>query len=126
MEFKPIHFIDEPIEVEFLFAPMIEKKPVCPDKFIWRGVEYPVIEMISEWHDYSRHGRMARNMQPQHASVAAKRGSWGVGIFYFRVKTMPNRYFDIFFDRSPKDVDDRKGKWFIYREIEPFEQNANV
>ncbi len=119
MDFQPVHFINEPIEVIFLSTPVIEKKPVCPEKFIWRGVVFPVLEMISEWHDYNRHGRMARNMQPQHAAVATKRGSWGVGIFYFRIKTDQNRYFDIFYDRSPKDIDDRKGKWYIYREVEP-------
>ena len=84
-------------------------------------MEFPVLEMISEWHDYNRRGRMARNMQPQHAAVSSKRGSWGVGLFYFRVKTDQNRYFDIFYDRSPKDSDDRKGNWFIYREVEPLD-----
>ena len=86
MDFQPVHFINEPIEVVFLSTPVIEKKPVCPEKFIWRGVEFPVLEMISEWHDYNRHGRMARNMQPQHAAVATKRGSWGVGTILFQDK----------------------------------------
>lgn len=122
MNFQPIHFIDEPIEVKFLTPPVIEKKPVCPNSFIWRGEEYPVVESISEWHDYSRHGRMARNMQPQHALVASNRGSWGVGVFYFRIKTSQNRYFDLFYDRAPKDVNNRKGNWFIFREIEPVVQ----
>ena len=124
MDFLPIHFIDEQIEVTFLTSPVIEKKPVCPSSFIWRDVEYPITEVISEWHDYSRHGRMARNMQPQHAQVASNRGSWGVGVFYFRIKTRQNRYFDLFYDRAPKDVNNRKGSWFLYREIEPLAPNG--
>jgi hypothetical protein len=71
INFEPIHFINEPIEVVFLSPMLIEKKPTCPNKFIWRGVEYP------------------------------------------------NRYFDLFYDRSPNHVDNRKGQWFLYREIQP-------
>jgi len=119
MEFQPVRFINEPIEVVFFSTPVIQKKPVCPNSFLWRGEEYWIAEVFSEWHDYSRHGRMTRNMQPQHAAVASRRGSWGVGTFYFRIKTSQNRYFDIFYDRAPNDVDDRKGNWFLYREIEP-------
>jgi hypothetical protein len=58
-------------------------------------------------------------MQPQHAAVASKRGSWGVGTFYFRISTTQKRFFDIFYDRAPKDADDRKGSWYLYREIFP-------
>lgn len=80
-----------------------------------------IVEMVNEWRDYSRRGKMARNMQPQHAAIASRRGSWGVGVFYFRVKTHQNRYFDLYYDRTPKDVEDRKGNWFLYREVEPIE-----
>ena len=62
---------------------------------------------------------MSRNMQPQHAAIASKRGSWGVGTFYFRISTKQNRFFDIFYDRIPKGADDRKGNWYLYREISP-------
>jgi hypothetical protein len=60
---------------------------------------------------------MARNMQPQHAAVAEKRGSWGVGRDYYRVRTRKGRVFELYFDRAPKDVDRRKGAWFLYREL---------
>lgn len=61
---------------------------------------------------------MARNMQPRHAEVAKKRGSWGVGQDYYRIRVNTNQIFDIYFDRAPKDVDHRKGAWFIYQELE--------
>ncbi len=114
---KPLHFIGEPIEVHFEQPPLLEKKPGCPDAFIWRDAEYRVVEMLSEWHDYRRRGRMARNMQPQHAQVAQSRGSWGVGQDYFRVRTENGQIFDLYYDRAPKGVDQRKGAWFLDKEL---------
>jgi hypothetical protein len=70
-----------------------------------------------EWHDYRRKGQMARNMRPEHAATAAQRGSWGVGQAYFRVRTDQGRWFDLYYDRAPKGVDERKGAWFLDREL---------
>lgn len=117
MEYKPIHFIEEPIDPAFDQSPVLEKKPGCPNGFTWRQNSYQIVEVITEWHDYQRRGRMKRNMQPQHAAVAAGRGSWGVGLDYYRVRTSTGQVFDIYFDRAPVDVDRRKGSWFIYREL---------
>jgi hypothetical protein len=60
---------------------------------------------------------MARNMRPEHAAKAAAHGSWGVGQFYFRVRTQQGRIFDLYYDRAPKDVDRRKGAWFLDKEL---------
>lgn len=60
---------------------------------------------------------MAVNMRPEHAAVASRRGSWGVGRFYYRVRTDTGRVFDLYYDRAPKSADDRKGAWFLYREM---------
>jgi hypothetical protein len=114
MILKPVHFIAEPIEVAFDKPPFLEKKPVSPSSFTWRGETHRVVDLINEWVDYERHGRMRRNMQPQHAAVASQRGSWGVGVFYFRVRTEDGRFFDIYYDRSPKDASKRKGAWFVF------------
>lgn len=113
----PLHFIEEPIEPIFDQPPTLEKKPHCPQAFQWRERTYTITAMLSEWHDYARRGRAARNMQPQHAATAARRGSWGVGVYYFRVKVDSGQVFDIYYDRAPKNVDARKGAWFIYREM---------
>lgn len=117
MEPKPIRFISEPIQPLFDKPPMLEKTPGAPDGFIWRERHYRVIEVLQEWRDYRRKGRMARNMQPQHAEVSSHRGSWGVGIFYFRVRTDSGQLFDLYYDRSPKDASHRKGDWFIFQEL---------
>jgi hypothetical protein len=141
MELKPIHFFDQPIEVIFDTPPVREKTPDCPSGFIWENKTYRVVEMLSSWSDFKRRGKMARNMRPEHAAVAANRGSLNVGRFYFRIRVRPavqlldninnptagqsnsteqseEQIFDIYYDRAMKNVDERKGQWFVYRELE--------
>jgi len=125
----PIHFYDHPIQVVFDQELVRRKVPPCPDGFTWEGKEWRVEEKLAEWVDFSRHGRMKRNMAPVHAAVASGRGSLGVGRFYFRVRarlagkkrkrdTEPlPRIFDIYYDREVKSVDDRLGDWMLYREL---------
>jgi hypothetical protein len=117
LEGKPRRFIGEPLEVEFDQAPRFVKKPGCPDRFIWRGQRYQVVELLAEWRDYSRRGRSSRNMRPERLSRAAQHGSWGVGRAYFRVRTGSGQIFDIYYDRAPKGSEQRQGSWFLYREM---------
>jgi hypothetical protein len=66
-------------------------------------------------------------MRPAHAAVASSRGSLNVGRFYFRVRVVlsssstagqpESQVFDIYYDRAMKNIDNRKGQWFIYREM---------
>ena len=116
--YQPLHFLDLPIEPVFDTPPTREKTPECPNGFIWEDKTYRVIEMLSSWSDFKRRGKMARNMRPAHADVASSRGSLNVGRFYFRVKVDTGQIFDIYYDRAMKNVDERKGQWFIYRELE--------
>jgi hypothetical protein len=140
--YQALHFFDQPIEPIFDTPPAREKSPDCPNGFVWEEKTYRVIEMLSAWSDFTRRGKMARNMRPAHAAVASGRGSLNVGRFYFRVRvrlsssstagqtksssiTSPlgtaghseEQIFDIYYDRAMKNVDDRKGQWFIYREM---------
>ena len=128
MEFTPLHFYDQLIKPIFGTPPALEKTPDCPNGFIWDDKTYRVTEMLSSWNDFTRRGKMARNMQPTHAAVASSRGSLNVGRFYFRVRAAlsssstagqseETQIFDIYYDRAMKNVDDRKGQWFIYREM---------
>ncbi len=117
-ELVPIHFYDEHIDVTFHEPPMHEKSPPCPNGFVWNEKTYQIIESLSEWSDFSRSGKMAKNMRSAHAEVASTRGSLNVGRFYFRVKVDSGRIFDIYYDRAMKGVDKRKGEWFVYRELE--------
>jgi len=122
MEIKPLRFIGEPMQVQFDEPQAFEKRPDCPDRFVCQGKTYRIVEMLAEWHDYSRRGRMARNMRPEHAAVASRRGSWGVGRFYFRVRVDSGRIFDLYYDRAPKHADGRKGAWFLFREMSVSEE----
>ena len=116
--FQPIHFFDDPIRPIFDTPPAREKTPDCPNAFVWNEETYRVTEMLSSWSDFTRRGKMARNMRPAHAAVAAGRGSLNVGRFYFRVRVDSGQAFDIYYDRAVKNIDDRKGQWFLYRELE--------
>jgi len=117
MNYIPLHFIEEPVDPVFHQQPLLEKIPGCPDGFVWRSKEYRIVELLTEWHDYHRRGKMSRNMRPEHAEAAERRGSWGVGLDYYRIRTDSNQVFDLYYDRSPGDVDHRKGGWFLSREM---------
>ena len=117
MELRPQRFIGQGIQVQFDRAPTLVKKPGCPDRFVWQERTYRIVERLSEWQDYSRRGRMARNMRPERSATASRRGSWGVGREYYRVRTDCGRVFDLYYDRAPKNAGDRQGAWFLYREM---------
>ncbi len=116
MNTEPLRFIGDPITVFYDAPQAYEKKPDCPAGFVWQDQRECIAELLEEWVDFSRRGRAERNMQPQHASRAALRGSWGVGRFFFRVRTVNGRIFDMYYDRAPRNVDDRKGSWFLLGE----------
>jgi hypothetical protein len=118
-ELTPIHFYDQPIEVNFDTPPTYEKSPTCPNGFVWDEKTYRIKRSLSEWTDFKRRGKYARNMRPAHAEVASGRGSLNVGRFYFRVQVDTGQVFDIYYDRAMKSVDERKGQWFIFRELAP-------
>ena len=118
MELTPLHFLDQPIKVVFDNHLTLEKSPdIPPNGFVWEGKTYRVLVMLSSWNDFARRGRMGQNMRPAHAAVASTRGSLNVGRFYFRVKVDTGQVFDIYYDRAMKNVDERKGQWFVYREM---------
>jgi hypothetical protein len=117
MNLQPIHFFSEPIQAVFVHTPLLEKKPGCPDSFIWQEQSYQIVEILAEWHNYQRRGRMASNMTPEHATVASTRGSWGVGQDFYRVRVNTGQIFDIYYDRAPQDARRRKGGWYLDREL---------
>lgn len=117
MSFSSLHFIGEAIEVEFEQPPIFSKRPGCPDRFTWLDQTHDIIELLSEWHEFERKGRMAVNMRPENLAAASKRGSWGVGRFYFRVRSGSGQVFDLYYDHAPGKANDRAGSWFLYREL---------
>lgn len=112
----PLHFIGEPITVAWDAPPVFSKRPGCPDRFTWRGETYTIVALLSERQDYTRRGRFASNMRPEHAAAASQRGSWGVGRTYFRVRIDDGRVFELYYDRAPQGAE-RQGTWFLYQEL---------
>ncbi len=110
-------FIGEPVFVEWDKPPFLEKKPTCPDRFIWDDQTLPIVELLAEWRDNRRRGRMEVNMRPEHLRRALERGSWGVGRFYFRVLVADGRLFELYYDRAAISSDRRKGAWFLSQEL---------
>ncbi len=117
MTYTPLHFISEAVQVEFDEAPVLEKKPPCPKGFIWDETRYVIVAVLSEWQDYERRGKMAVNMRDSHLATARRRGSWGVGRHYFRVRVDTGQIFELYYDRAPKSVDERKGEWVLFQEL---------
>ncbi len=121
-DFKALRFISEPIIVMFDKPPIAEKKPGPPDGFFWQNAEYRIIEVLNQWQDFERRGSMAHNMRPSSKKKALRRGSYGVGRFFFRVRTDNGEYFELYYDRAVKSVDDRKGIWILCRKVFPSDQ----
>lgn len=124
MALQPVRFIGAPITVEFAQPPALEKAPPCPSIFVWAETPHRVTALLAEWHDYSRRGRMARNMRPEHAARAAQHGSWGVGRYYFRVRAITpataataGQIFELYYDRAPQEAGQRAGGWFLVSEL---------
>ncbi|MFU8827497.1 MAG: DUF6504 family protein [Brevefilum sp.] len=115
------HFIAEPVDVRFNVPPAFIKKPPCPDGFSWQGQSFTITACLAAWVDFSRRGRMAKNMQPQHIQAAKQRGSWGVGRYYFDVQTQNMRCFRLYYDRAPADATDRTGTWVLLAELTTIE-----
>lgn len=109
----PQEFIYEPVAVRHATPPDLEKKPGCPDSFVWRENTYRIKDLLSEWQDFGRRGRMAHNMRPDHAATAERRGSWGVGRTYFRVRLHTGQHGVLCYDRAPKNTLERKGDWHL-------------
>lgn len=117
MNFVYSQFIDEPVEVFFESPPALEKEPNCPAGFLWQGREFFIAQLVSTWRDFHRRGRMERNMQPAHSARARYKGSWGVGRFYFHVRTADDRLFELYYDRASQNSADRKGHWVLLAEL---------
>lgn len=118
MQFISKQFVGDAIAVEFGTRPSALKNPSCPQRFCWRGASYVIEELVEEWRDHARKGRMARNQRAAHLRRASQVGSWGVGRIYFRVRVQEQRYFDLYYDRAPAGGHPH-GQWFLFRELEP-------
>ncbi len=114
-------FIGVLIEVAYDQPPAMEKRPGPPDSFVWEGRTWQVVAVLREWHDYRQRGKSqafyAKEQGSYRAKAAGRRGSWGVGRDYYRVRTDTGEVFDIYYDRTPEGPGGRKGNWFLFRQV---------
>ena len=118
---SPSRFIGAAIQVMHDQPPALEKKPGPPDGFTWEERSYRVVEVLNEWHDYRQRGKTAAFYTKERGSFRAKaaerRGSWGVGRDYYRVRVDTGEVFDLYYDRAPQGTKRQKGSWFLYRQM---------
>jgi hypothetical protein len=116
-----MRFIGAAIQVTYDRPPALEKQPGPPDGFTWEGQTYRVTAVLREWHDYGLRGKSqafyVKERGSYRAKAARRRGSWGVGRDYYRVRTDGGEVFDIYYDRSPHGPGGRKGSWFLFRQV---------
>lgn len=115
--------IGEKIRIGFNNPNVLIRSPVCPDFFEWRGHTFFIKTLLSEWKDFSRKGRSARNMSAPHRNRAVIKGSRGVGRFFFRVVSDSGRIFELYYDRAPLNIEDRLGEWILFQELLIEEKN---
>ncbi|NSW51881.1 MAG: hypothetical protein HPY85_05210 [Anaerolineae bacterium] len=121
VELVPIQFINESVEVVFVVPPVYGKTPTPPQSFIWQAKQWEIKQVMLEWKDYDRRGKSSHNMRPSNLLKAASRGSYGVGRFYYRVMTVDDRIFQLYFDRSVP----REQAWVLYAEYSYRVKNRN-
>jgi len=106
-------FIDEEISVEIDREFFLKKDPPCPDRLVWRDQVIPLRALLRSWDDFSRKGRMAKNMRASHRVRAQNKGSWGVGRRYFECSGAQDAIYCFYYDRAPKDAGDKLGCWIL-------------
>ncbi len=114
-------FIGAPTQVAYDRSPALEKRPGPPDSFTWEGRTLRVVAVLQEWHDYRQRGKTkafyVKERGSYRAKAAERRGSWGVGRDYYRVRTDTGEVFDIYYDRSSRGPGGRKGSWFLFQQV---------
>jgi hypothetical protein len=117
----PARFIGAPITVAYDQPSALEKRPGVPNGFVWEGHTYRVVAVLREWHDYRQRGKSESFYVKERGSFRAKamerRGTWGVGRDYYRVRADSGEVFDIYYDRAPHGAGKGKGSWFLFRQI---------
>lgn len=89
-----------PITDEIDARSVIIGVPVLPTRFVWRGAEYRVAEVIESWKETGActHGSGERYVRKH----------------WFRVRTTGNEEMKIYFERKPRSIRQSKQRWWLY------------
>jgi uncharacterized protein DUF6504 len=75
-------------------------EPMFPERFVWRGEELAVAEVIERWKEYSRPGA---SMQERYL-----RKHW------YRIRTAAGLEMKIYFERQARSKPGAKQRWWVF------------
>ena len=74
--------------------------PVLPAKFLWRGTEYTVAEVLEEWKEAG----------PCHRGS----GERYVRKHWYRIRLLTGEEMKIYFERQARSARQRTQRWWVY------------
>jgi hypothetical protein len=80
-------------------------EPLLPGRFVWRGEEQVVAEVMERWKEYSHPGAVM--------SERYLRKHW------YRIRTAAGRELKIYFERQARSKAGAKQRWWLYSVAEP-------
>ena len=86
-------------------AGMSRGEPGLPQKFLWRGEEHTVAEVLEKWKDTGRcsHGSSERYVRKH----------------WFKIRTTDGAIMKIYFERQARSSRQRKQRWWLYTIVPP-------
>jgi len=80
-------------------------EPMLPERFVWRGEEIVIAEVIERWKEYSHPGvTMPERYLRKH---------------WYRIRAVAGREMKIYFERQARSKAGAKQRWWIYSVFEP-------
>ena len=81
-------------------GPVVPGSPLLPARFLWRGEECEVAEVLEEWRETGpcRHGSGERYVRKH----------------WFRIRTANGEEWKLYFERQARSARQRKQRWWLY------------
>ena len=94
-----------PIMTEVDASRIVIGAPVLPTKFLWRGMEHPVTEVLEQWKETGpcRHGSGERYVRKH----------------WYRILLATGGEMKIYFERQARSARQRKQRWWLYTVSQP-------
>lgn len=79
--------------------------PLLPTRFVWRGTEYSVAEVLEQWKETGpcHHGSGERYVRKH----------------WFRLRMATGEEFKVYFERHARSPSQRKQRWWLYTVAKP-------
>lgn len=90
----------QPVPSETGFEPFVVGEPILPERFVWRGEEEVVAEILERWKGTSE-GTAAM-------SEEYVRRHW------YRIRTVSGKEMKIYFERQARSQSGRKQRWWLF------------